>query len=69
MASYLPDEETKSEKVTSEVTKFEDTKSEETKGELVVLKPASGKGKQYTERDMKSAEKKVLEKSVIAKEA
>ena len=31
----------------SEVTKFEETKSEKTKGELVVLKPASGRGQQY----------------------
>ena len=34
----------KSEEIKSEVTKFEETKSEETKGELVVLKPAYGRG-------------------------
>ena len=48
----------------SEVTKFEETKSDETKGELVVLKPASGRGQQYTEEETME----VQEKSVTAKE-
>ena len=54
----------KSEEIKSEVTKFEETKSEETKGELVVLKPASGRGQQYTEQETME----VQEKSVTAKE-
>ena len=52
----------KSEEIKSEVTKFEETKSEETKGELVVLKPASGRGQQYMEQETME----VQEKSVTA---
>ena len=44
--------------------KSEETTSEETKGELVVMKPASSEGQQYTEHETME----VLEKSVITKE-
>ena len=60
----LEEEFMKAEEANRLPDKSEETTSEETKGELVVMKPASSEGQQYTERETME----VLEKSVITKE-